>query len=996
MSVNNLILNNINEERMMENGNNVCLPNSDEAGAYDFFQNQNALSTNEQEISMIQSILGAGLPMGSSDNEDSKSTEKPKSTNQDITDFSSFGLNLDGTGLGSNDAMMDDLEDVSDDNLPEEEPSNRDGSKNEADEDFHSMLVKEMGAEAAGQVLEGVGFSIPSGLMPHPEEEEAKEAQDNEEEINAQQEEQTREMVVKQYFPSFKKGIILNFSELFRPKPVKLAPPKKKQPRVCVPTRLTLDVDTDFSIFFKSKKSIPARRPLAAPIYTAHEKKRRTDGVVQRNDGLDLHTMFTTSDWEKDVIFDVNSPNAKKRHFSIDKSLVDIDLDTDESIFGDEPSKYKVVLNLNDPKLLLHVQKREDNQKNTQEHRQKNPLAWKYNVSNDAAYEMLKQNHQSKVRNTLSQLSIDHAFFAEKLTVPYYKTRLSKRAERSYHRPPITFKPNAVIVFSPLALRKRSKDKHKSARELIPSTKEISLCDNTYSICVEFSEEHPPVLSNIGMASRIVNYYRKKNEQDESRPKLEVGETHVLDVQDRSPFWNFGTVEPGEITPTLYNKMLRAPLFRHKVNETDFILIRNSNSQGCKYYLKNINYVFCCGQTFPVTDVPGPHSRKVTTASKHRLKMLVFRLIRRSPNDGLFIRQLSKHFSDQNEMQIRQRLKEFMEYQKKGDGPGYWKLKPNEVVPEEEGTRSMVSPETVCLLESMQVGVRQLEDAGYGKTLDELNEDDDEGMSTEQLLAPWITTRNFINATQGKAMLTLYGEGDPTGIGEGYSFIRTSMKGGFKPANESNEEKNEPQTKNAHAYNVAKQQQAYEEEIRRIWTAQKKGLGITDIRELQRKYGLRSLSDDAANPPEEKREDTPSANDKVLRIVRTYRDRNGNIERKQEVVRDPIVIHAYLKKRREIEEQSTALDSVVPTGDEATDRRNRKRLEQELAKSQKNWERRRARHAAKEGITLNGEGKKPTTRKCSNCGQVGHMKTNKVCPLFGRPEGGLASMLDKN
>ena len=33
-------------------------------------------------------------------------------------------------------------------------------------------------------------------------------------------------------------------------------------------------------------------------------------------------------------------------------------------------------------------------------------------------------------------------------------------------------------------------------------------------------EEHPPIISNFGMGSALVNYYRKKNEKDEHIPKV--------------------------------------------------------------------------------------------------------------------------------------------------------------------------------------------------------------------------------------------------------------------------------------------------------------------------------------------------------------------------------------------------------------------------------------------------------------------------------------------
>jgi len=100
----------------------------------------------------------------------------------------------------------------------------------------------------------------------------------------------------------------------------------------------------------------------------------------------------------------------------------------------------------------------------------------------------------------------------------------------------------------------------------------------------------------------------------------------------------------------------------------------------------------------------------------------------------------------------------------------------------------MVSPEQVVLSESMQVGQRHLQDAGYSGTAD-TGDDDDSNLSIEQQLAPWITTKNFLFATQAKAMLRLHGEGDPTGRGEAFSFVRVSMKDIFVKAGEDYEQK---------------------------------------------------------------------------------------------------------------------------------------------------------------------------------------------------------------
>jgi len=99
----------------------------------------------------------------------------------------------------------------------------------------------------------------------------------------------------------------------------------------------------------------------------------------------------------------------------------------------------------------------------------------------------------------------------------------------------------------------------------------------------------------------------------------------------------------------------------------------------------------------------------------------------------------------------------------------------------------MVEPEAVVLSESMQVGQRHLQDSGYAGA--EVDESDESKLSTEQRLAPWITTKNFLLATQGKAMLQLHGEGDPTGRGEAFSCIRVSMKEIFVGADEDYEAK---------------------------------------------------------------------------------------------------------------------------------------------------------------------------------------------------------------
>lgn len=130
-----------------------------------------------------------------------------------------------------------------------------------------------------------------------------------------------------------------------------------------------------------------------------------------------------------------------------------------------------------------------------------------------------------------------------------------------------------------------------------------------------------------------------------------------------------------------------------------------------------------------------------------------------------------------------------MEYHRRGPHQGFWRLKPAWTIPSDADMLKMVGPEQVVLTESMQVGQRHLQDAGYSQAADAAEGDDQSNLSVEQQLAPWITTKNFLFATQAKAMLRLHGDGDPTGRGEAFSFIRISMKDIFVKAGEDYEAK---------------------------------------------------------------------------------------------------------------------------------------------------------------------------------------------------------------
>lgn len=452
----------------------------------------------------------------------------------------------------------------------------------------------------------------------------------------------------------------------------------------------------------------------------------------------------------------------------------------------------------------------------------------RYNISNDEAYEALKANQQNKVRSTLQNVEIQHSMPAVKLQYPFYKLRLTPKEARAFHRPAlhgvagnIHFEKNKHI--------KRKNLKGLDTQAIFARAADLSAADNSSLLLLEYSEEHPAMLSNFGMGSKIINYYRRKDNEDTARPKGEIGETQVLMPEDKSPFAIFGDVDRGQSMPTLLNAMYRAPIFQHKSNSRDFIVVKtHTHTDGNNFYLRNVENLHVVGQEFPLVEVPGTHSRKVTDANKKRLRMLSYRMFRKYGK--VKNEMILDHLPGSDIAQNRSKMREFMDYDKDRG----WLPRRTEILPEEAEIRSMIKPEDICLLYSTQVGDRHLQDAGYNKDEDDEEveaEDDDDTNNLDKQLAPWQTTKNFLSACQGKAMLQLHGEGDPSGRGEAFSFIRTSMKGGFKEIGGSIEDRLNDMSKKkgvgGHSYNVAQQQKAYNDAIRRIWDAQQRSLTST-------------------------------------------------------------------------------------------------------------------------------------------------------------------------
>ncbi|KII94163.1 hypothetical protein PLICRDRAFT_132642 [Plicaturopsis crispa FD-325 SS-3] len=837
---------------------------------------------------------------------------------------------------------------------------------------------------------------------------------------------------VYERFPAFEKDKVLDFSELFKGYAVRKSRLSKRnlQLEPAYPRRREAPKNFLEGIVGNTRREVESKRveEVVSSGSIEHDLRRAIEerGETGVPVSLPLHDrtfdLVLLSNWEDQIIYEPD-PDAPPAPF-FDTSLttpankaLESGAWTQSIIWGPRaPFRDFTQLEINHEDDAAPEERTTADSRPRKRPRTDAGTKDKFNLSNDDFYQVSKEGGRHRVRQTFGQLVVEHAYPAQKLQLPFYKTRLSKQEARSFHRPALQFPSNIEIHFSKVRTAKKKKDK--AGRKLgkggnvgegLRRTSDLSLQDTSNFVLWEYSEEHPPILQNFGMGSSLVNYYRKKDEKDDHVPKYDLGVPFVLEPQDESPFMKFGYVYPGQTIPALYNNLTRAPLFRHKPYPTDFLVVRSTIKGETRYYLRDIKNLFVVGQTYPVTEVPGPHSRKITNTIKHRLQIIAFKLLRKSPGERLKISRLMKYFPDQNELQMRQRLKEFMEYHRRGPHQGFWRLKSSWAIPPDADMLKMVGPEQVVLTESMQVGQRHLQDAGYSQAADAAEGDEAE-LSVEQQLAPWITTKNFLFATQAKAMLRLHGEGDPTGRGEAFSFIRISMKDIFVKAGEDYEQKMaeaENRPKSAHRYNVAEQQQIYKSEIERIWKAQFDALSrrdepaVTEEDERRFREEVPGVRDMGAKDPREavKREEGkegemsrgssreasmgPDGSKKVLRIKRLI---DGTWH--TEIIRDAAVIRAYVRGRQLVEEEAMLADSLAPTGDADKDKRAKKRLEEEIARMKKNQERRLHRKNAKivkEGGTpmqLNRPVKPDTTRRCGHCGQMGHMKTNRKCPRW--------------
>ncbi|XP_052178935.1 transcription initiation factor TFIID subunit 1 isoform X2 [Diospyros lotus] len=326
---------------------------------------------------------------------------------------------------------------------------------------------------------------------------------------------------------------------------------------------------------------------------------------------------------------------------------------------------------------------------------------------------------------------------------------------------------------------------------------DLSLKDG-HVFLMEYCEERPLLLGNIGMGARLCTYYQKSGPGDQTGTLLRngnnsLGNVLTLDPADKSPF--LGDIKAGCSQSCLETNMYRAPIFPHKVSSTDYLLVRSAKG---KLSIRRIDRLNVVGQEEPHMEVMSSGTKAVQTYIMNRLLVYMYREFRAVEKRGSLpcIRadELSAQFPASSEPFLRKRLKHCADLQRGTNGQLFWVMRRNFRIPLEEELRRMVTPENVCAYESMQAGLYRLKRLGIMRLThptglsSAMNQLPDEAIALaaashierELQITPWNLSSNFVACTsqdrENIERLEITGVGDPSGRGLGFSYVRTAPK----------------------------------------------------------------------------------------------------------------------------------------------------------------------------------------------------------------------------
>ncbi|KAL4466822.1 hypothetical protein ABPG74_010419 [Tetrahymena malaccensis] len=268
----------------------------------------------------------------------------------------------------------------------------------------------------------------------------------------------------------------------------------------------------------------------------------------------------------------------------------------------------------------------------------------------------------------------------------------------------------------------------------------------------------------------------------------------------------------------LENHLFKAPIFKQRLPETDFLLVRQQENDKCNYYLRPIEYVYVVGQIEPSKSIYRPRSRDITPYMKNCMNTFI--MIKIQKEKKVHFQDLLNNFSKNlTETQIRQQIKK-KNLKPELNNKNTFVPKDNDQDSDNENAHDPeLTPEQACMFEKMlshvyhlsnEIGLKELRTTEKLKNvLAKFQRDYPEDIKnytiakliTDKLsLTPWSLSNNFAH---DKQKLYLEGLGDPTNGHGGYSFIKRPLKKRSEKDEKQNNKEDEKQKEDLRKLNIS-------------------------------------------------------------------------------------------------------------------------------------------------------------------------------------------------
>jgi hypothetical protein len=283
-----------------------------------------------------------------------------------------------------------------------------------------------------------------------------------------------------------------------------------------------------------------------------------------------------------------------------------------------------------------------------------------------------------------------------------------------------------------LASGARTVDASSGGVKLMPNANQtlrrvdLSAIDGAITL-LEYSERRPCFANTFGMGSRFCNFYRVKTakpDADFMPPETDFGKTFILGSGEKSPF--IATLEPERLYHAINNAMFIAPLAQQQPHPTDFLMVFPKDGRAGKngvrqMYLRQIATTFVVGQQEPNQEVfhPNTYTRSGFTSFLHNY--MAYQILRRfhknreAERHGMVLAKIKEFFPTVNVTFLRKVVKDVADRVQHGNGgraQATWHRKTGVNAQTLDEWRNKVTTEDVCFYESVQVGLRELYDAG--------------------------------------------------------------------------------------------------------------------------------------------------------------------------------------------------------------------------------------------------------------------------------------------